>query len=173
LLVALCLGGIVFAGVANVSAQVAVNPTVSFNLSTGVYTYSYSVFNGTNNSLAIISFGASPSGPTTVQNLTAPTGFFATYDSGNGFISFLEDSSPGTPQMFAPGSTVAPFTLTSMFAPGATSFQALDIFGNTFTGVTQAPIPEPGVFALAALAIPGFAVLLYRRRAIRRLTPAS
>jgi hypothetical protein len=156
------------AGVATSSAQVTVSPVVTFDSGTGVFTYSYSVTNGSSNTLAIISFGARPTGALTVQNLSAPMGFAASYDSGNGFVSFFEDNDPGTPQMFAPGSTVSPFTFTSMFGPGATTFEALDFAGNTFTGVTQAPIPEPSVLALSALALPGLAFLLYRRRKMQR-----
>ncbi len=148
--------------------QVLVTPTVTFDGS--VYTYSYSVMNGSPNTLAIVSFGAMPAASFTVQNLTAPMGFLATYDSGNGFVSFLEDNNPATLQTFAPGSTVSAFTLTSTFAPGATTFEALDIFGNTYTGVTVAPIPEPGVLALCLLALPAFVLLFPRRRKMQRAT---
>lgn len=167
-LATICLAAGWLGSAANVSAQVLVTPTVTFNGS--VYTYSYSVMNGSANTLAIISFGATPASTFTVQNLSAPMGFLATYDSGNGFLSFLEDSSPATPQTFAPGSTVAPFTFTSTFAPGATTFQALDIFGNSFTGVTQAPVPEPGALALCLLGVPAFVVFFQRRRKMQRAT---
>ncbi|MEP6821600.1 MAG: hypothetical protein ABI946_04545 [Chthoniobacterales bacterium] len=150
----------------NLPAQVLVTPTVTFNGS--VYTYSYSVMNGSPNTLAIVSFGAMPAASFTVQNLTAPMGFLATYDSGNGFVSFLEDNNPATLQTFAPGSTVSAFTFTSTLAPGATTFEALDIFGNTYTGVTVAPVPEPGVVALCFLALPVFVVLFQRRRNMQR-----
>jgi hypothetical protein len=167
-LLSLCLAITFLAGVTTSSAQVTLTPVVTFNISTGVFTYSYSVMNGSSNSLAIISFGARPTGALTVQNLSSPMGFAASYDSGNGFVSFFEDNNPATPQMFAPGSTVSPFTFTSMFGPGTTTFEALDVAGNTFTGVTQAPIPEPSVLALSALALPGIAFLLYRRRKMQR-----
>jgi hypothetical protein len=167
-LVGLCLAGVSLAGLNTAVAQVAVQPTITFNTTTGLFTYSYSVANNTSNTLAIISFGTSPAGPTTVQNLTSPMGFSASYDTGNGFVSFFEDSSSGTPQTFAPGSTTSAFVFTSAFAPGTTTFQALDITGNTFTGVTQAPIPEPGVVSLLALAVPAGAFLVYRRRKAER-----
>lgn len=167
-LAALCLAGLWSGSAANVSAQVVITPMVTLNA--GVYTYSYSVMNGSANTLAIVSFGAMPASSFTVQNLTAPMGFLATYDSGNGLVSFLEDNSGATPQTFAPGSTVTPFTFTSTFAPGATSYEALDIFGNPFTGVTQAPVPEPGVLALCILALPVFVFLVQRRRKMQRAT---
>lgn len=169
-LVAFCVAATWFAGSTMSFAQVSVTPTITFSMTTGLFTYSYSVTNGSTNTLAIISFGAQPTGTITVQNLSAPTGFLATYDSGNGFISFLEDNNPGTPQTFAPGSTIAPFVFNSPFAPGNTTFQALDVNGNTFTGITQAPIPEPGTLALCALALP-FGFYLHRRRKSQRRAP--
>jgi hypothetical protein len=167
-LLGLCFAGVSLAGLHTAAAQVAVQPTITFNTSTGMFTYSYSVVNNTSNTLAIISFGTSPAGPTTVQNLTSPMGFGASYDTGNGFVSFFEDTNPGTPQTFAPGSTVSPFVFTSPFAPGPRTFQALDVNGNTFTGTTQAPIPEPSVVSLLAAAIPAVAFFLYRRRKTER-----
>ena len=169
-LVLSCVAGGWLGGVSPASAQVLVTPTVTFNMATSVYTYSYAVTNNTANTLAIVSFGGMPAASFTVQNLTAPMGFLSTYDSGNGFISFLEDSNPATLQTFAPGSTITPFTFTSTFAPGASTFQALDIFGNTLTGMTQAPVPEPGVVAFLALAMPAVGFLLYRRRQLQRAT---
>jgi hypothetical protein len=164
----LCFAVISLIGLATAAGQVAVQPTITFNTSTGMFTYSYAVVNNTSNTLAIISFGTSPAGPTTVQNLTSPMGFGASYDTGNGFVSFFEDTNPGTPQTFAPGSTVSPFVFTSPFAPAPRTFQALDVNGNTFTGTTQAPIPEPSVVALLALGVPVVAFLLYRRRKTER-----
>ncbi|MDQ6764488.1 MAG: hypothetical protein M3Z22_00065 [Verrucomicrobiota bacterium] len=164
LILGLCVAGVFLGSAHSASAQVLVTPVVTFNVGTGVYTYTYSVTNNSANTLAIISFGARPATAFTVQNRTAPMGFISTYDSGNGLVSFLEDNNPATPQTFAPGSTVSPFSFTSTFGPGATTFQALDIFGNTFTGVTQAPIPEPGVLALCALAVPMLGILLFRRK---------
>ncbi|MEP6809065.1 MAG: hypothetical protein ABI992_02390 [Chthoniobacterales bacterium] len=160
----LCLAGFWFGSANSASAQVLVTPVVTFNMGTGIYTYTYSVTNNSANTLAIISFGASPAAAFTIQNLSSPMGFLSTYDSGNGLISFLEDNNPATLQSFAPGTTVSPFSFTSTFGPGAATFQALDIFGNTFTGVTQAPVPEPGVLALCMLAIPTLGILLFRRK---------
>ncbi len=167
-LLAICLAGTWFGSVTTSLGQVSVTPTIGFDINTGIYTYSYSVTNGTVDTLAIVSFGAMPTGTLTVQNLTAPMGFISTYDSGNGFISFLEDNNASTPQTFEPGSTITPFTFTSTVAPGATTFEALDINGNSFTGITQAPIPEPGILALCALAVPAAGFLLYRRRKLQR-----
>ncbi len=174
LLIAL-FGVAMWLGSASASLAVLVTPTVTLNL--GIYTYSYSVFNGGSNDLAIVSFAATPAAPFTVQNLTAPTGFISTFDSGNGLISFLEDNSSATPQTFAPSSTVSPFTFTSTFAPRSTVFEALDILGNTFTGSTLAPsarsVPEsgPGIFGLCVLmALPGFSQLLRRRSSLQSAT---
>jgi hypothetical protein len=173
---ALLIAGTWIASLSTASAQVMVTPTITFNGSSGLYSYSYSVVNGSSNTLAIVSFGAMP-GPLTVQSPMAPFGFITTYDSGNGFISFLEDNNPGTPQTFAPGSTVRPFTFTSTFAPGTTTFQALDIFGNSFTGVTQAPVlgpvavPEAGTtFALLAFALLAIALIVHRCRPVQPTT---
>lgn len=144
--------------------QVSLNAVVTFNPGSGLFTYSYSVVNGTANTLAIISFGVSPSGPQTVLSPTAPTGFGISYDPGVGLVSFFEDNDPNTPQTFAPGSTVSPFAFTSRFSPGPSQFEALDTNGTSFRGVTQAPIPEPGSLLLCGLALPFAAFFFWRRR---------
>jgi len=144
-------------------AQVVVTATVTFDVTLSIFSYSYAVTNNGSLDLAIVTFAGLPANPGTVMNLSAPTGFGATYDSGLGLISFFEDADPATPQTFAPGSTTAPFTFTSFSGPGAAQFEALDANGNSFTGPTVAPIPEPStvsIFALSALLIFGAS---YRR----------
>ena len=148
-------------------AQVILTPAITFNTSTGLFAYSYSVMNGTSVSLALISLGAQPTGTTTVQNLSAPFGFSGIYDSGNGLVSFFEDGNPATAPTFAPGSTIGSFAFNSPFAPGDTTFEALDVNGNTFTGVTQAPVPEPAPLALCGLVLPLLGFYFLRRKSQR------
>lgn len=151
-----------------IQAQVTVPSTVNFDSGTGIYTYSYSVMNGGQNfDLAIINVPVATGG--NLMNLTSPSGFDISFDPGAGFVSFFEDSDPGTLPTFGPGSTTGFFTFTTPLAPASVTFDALDAGGDTFTGITLAPtlaIPEPGTLSLlgAALVAPA---LLARRRSHR------
>lgn len=129
-------------------AQVSLNSAFTFNMGTGLYTYSYGVTNSGAFDLAIVDVNVAPNAGLT--NLTAPTGFFATYDPGLGIVSFLEDADFTTPQTFAPASTVSAFTFMSRVGPSPTTFAALDVTGNTTTGVTTGPIPEPATLLWGA-----------------------
>ncbi len=157
-------------------AQVTVNATVTANGS--LFDYRYSVFNGSGVDLALIQFQIAAQ-QNVVTNLQAPLGFDINFDPSNGFVTFFEDNNPNTTQSFAPGSTVAPFTFTSAFGPGQTTFSGFDDNGGGFSGATIAPlvravpgpgpnpaIPEPGTLALGLTLAPGLlAASLHRRRA--------
>lgn len=137
-------------------AQVLVPSSVDFNISSGIYTYSYSVTNnGPTFDLAILNVPVSPA--SNLMSLLAPTGFGISFDPGVGLVSFFEDTNPATLQTFSPASTNGLFSFTSTVAPGAVTFDALDVGGNTFTGTTQSPIvPEPTAFSLIGLGLAGF-----------------
>ncbi len=122
-------------------AQFDLNTNINFNAGTGIYTYSYGVLNkGPTFDLAIVNLNIATT--SNLMNLSAPTGFGITYDPGVGIASFYEDADPGTPQTFAPGSTLAPFTFTSALAPVPIGIDALDAGGNAFTGFALSAAPD-------------------------------
>ncbi len=148
-------------------AQVGIDSTVT---QIGALThYSYLVTNPASaaNELAIVSLqGALNDSPT---NLSAPTGFFTSYDPGNGLFSFAptNDASMGA---FSLGSATGPFSFDSSFAAGSAPYEALDSQGNSFTGTTMAPaaaVPEANTLILLAIGGVGltFAAARARRRA--------
>jgi len=160
---ALC--ALLSSGAAHAQGTVSVTPTVTNNGT--LFLYSYSVTNATSNELAIVSFASLVGSD--VTNTAAPTGFFTSYDSGNGLISFAPDQSgTGT---FAPNSTVSGFTFNSPFAATPVQFSALDTSGNTITGTTLAPAPEPG--ALVTLTAGAFVLGLCAVRARRRASVSA
>ena len=146
----------------SVRAQLTVQPAVSF--SSGIFNYSYSVTNQTPFDISIVTLSGIFSAPNAVQNLQAPVGFLASYDSGLNLLSFIEDT-----QSFAAGLSSGPFTFDSPYAPSAGSFEAIDITGNFLVGVTSVPgaagigaVPEPSTTALlGAVALLG--VILTRK----------
>lgn len=132
-------------------AQVSLPSTVAFNSGTGIYTYSYSVVNnGPDFDLAIVNVPVASA--SNLTNLTSPSGFSISFDSGVGIVSFFEDSDPGTLPTFSPASTRGLFSFTSAVGPASVIFDALDAVGNTFTGTTVSPVPEPGTLSLLMLA---------------------
>ncbi len=126
---------------AGVLAQVSVTPTVTFNATLSLFSYSYAVANSGTMDLAIVTLPVNPSSALT--SLSAPTGFGITFDPGLGLVSFFEDNISATPQTFAPGSTVGLFAYNSRFAPGPVTFSALNIAANEFTGPTLAAVARP------------------------------
>lgn len=160
---ALC--ALLSSGAARAQGTVSVTPTVTGG--GALFHYSYTVTNATAEELAIVSFPTL--GNAAVTNTAAPAGFFTSYDSGNGFISFAPDQS-GT-GMFAAGSTVGAFTFDSPFGAVPTQFSALDVSGNEITGTTLAPAPEPS--ALATLTAGGLALGLCAVRARRRASVSA
>lgn len=122
------------------AASVTVIPTVT--LSGGVYTYSYSITNNTPDDAFLIDIPVL-NNSATVRDLTTPAGFAASFDARLGLVSFLED-----PGMF--GSTAkSGFSFESADAPGAAVFEASllrNTSGSLYTlsGLTRAPVPEPG-----------------------------
>ena len=159
LLAAVCLSALAFSGGARAAAVLTGNATV--NVGPNNYTYTYSVMNsGTLDDLAIVSVPAfSPLG---VTNSFAPTGFSLAYDAFGGWANLIEDGSITTPQTFAPGATVGPFSFTSTYGPGPVTFVAYDAAGTEYTGQTVAPIPEPATALLGGLA--AAAALVRRQR---------
>ena len=128
-------------------SQVLVDAVVTFDSSASLFLYQYSVTNNGSADLAIITFGVAP-GSDTVLSPSAPTGFLISFDPGVSLVSFTEDNDSGTPQTFAPGTTVSGFSFSSALGPGSVQFEAQDANGDSFFGVTSAPIPEAGTSAL-------------------------
>lgn len=144
------------------AAHAAVSIVGTFSLTGGVYTYSYSVTNsGSPDDLTFIDIPVGSS--FLITNLTAPTGFGILTDLN--LVTFYEDADLGTPQTFAPNSTVQFFTYDSTGVPFAVTYTANDSQGNSFTGQTIAAIPEPsGLLLIAAAALPMLAIRRRRNR---------
>jgi hypothetical protein len=154
-----------------VRAQVSVTPTVMFDGT--LYHYDYSVANLTAFDLAVVSIAVA-SQPDAVMNPTPPPGFLISFDAGVGLVSFLEDADPATTETFAAGTAVSGFRFDSVFPALPTTFEALDLAGNTFSGSTLGPVgpggvvPEPGANALlAAFTLSGALWLRRPRRQTR------
>ncbi len=141
-------------------------PTVSAG--TSLFNYFY-VVNYTSpdaglTDLAYVEFQAAPNAQLT--NLAASPGFFTTYDPGNGFVTFLEDNDPATPQTFAANSPVS-FSFSSPFGPTAVPYDGTDGVTN-YNGTLLAPglaaAPEPGTWATLAAGVFGLGLLGIRAR---------
>lgn len=144
----------------NSRAAVTVNSNVS--LSSGVYTYSYSVTNsGTIFDLATIDIPFAAGA--VIGNLSAPTGFGIISDGVPvNLISLFEDSDVSTLATFAPNTTIETFSFQSSTPPSLVTFSALDVNGDTYTGTTQSAVPEPSsLLFLASTVLP---ILASRRR---------
>jgi hypothetical protein len=148
-----------FAFVANAAAASVIVNVSFLPTGTGTFLYSVAVTNDGPDDLSIVSLSDGPTFDSLIDtSLMSPTGFLASYDSGSGFVDFIEDTSA-----FTSGGTVASFTFESMAAPGSafTMFEALDINGGSISGLTTL-IPEPASSGLAVLTLLPFA--LRRRR---------
>ncbi len=137
--------------------------SANFDIGTGLYTYSYAVFNGGLFDLALIDVQVATTSD--LLSLTAPTGFDISYDAGLGVVSFFEDTEETTLQTFSPSSFNGLFSYASLLAPAAAPFEALDVTGGTSSGTTLAPmVPEPGSSALLSLALLAPMALARRRK---------
>ncbi len=138
---------------------ITVNPTVSA-LNGGLYHYNYTVTNGSVFDLSLVTISTIAttfSQGAAVQNLVAPTGFTATFDSGLGLLDFAENTQP-----FTAGTTVSGFAFDSAYAPGASTFEALALPEGgsvTFDGTTLAPAPVPEAGTATGLGL-GLGLLL-------------
>jgi len=148
-----------------VQAQVTLDSTVVFDSATSLYTYSYSVVNGSSIDLALVDIPV-VANPAAVSSIVVPTGYQSAFDSGLGLVDF----SPVLGATgFAPNSTVSGFEIVSSFKPNQEFFSGLDSQGNSFRGVTTAPgsVPEPGTLALGLTTLVTGAGLSLRRRSRR------
>ncbi len=113
--------------------------------------------------LAYVEFQAAPDAQLT--NLAASPGFFTAYDPGKGFVTFLEDDNPATPQTFSDGP--ASFSFSSPFGPSTVPYDATDgvsSFNGTLLAPAIAPAPEPGAPVSLAAGIFGLGLLAVRAR---------
>ncbi len=145
---------------ASTQAAVVLSSNVSFDSTTSLYSYSYSITNNEPLDLILVTIPAS--NLSAVTDISPATGFSLTYDRVGQVLSFFEDNDIFTEQTFAPGSTVTPFTFSSPLAPQTVAFTAFDVSGNEFSGTTVAPIPETSTTLLGGFALT--TSLLRRRR---------
>jgi hypothetical protein len=147
---------LLFASVLANAATITVTPDVT--LSSGLYHYAYSITNNTPDDAFLIDIPVAAS-PSAIENLTAPSGFTAAFDSGLGLVSFLEDSS------FFSSTPESGFSFDSLEGPGNVLFSATVLSSSTnsiytVSGGTLAPVPEPrwlpGFALLACLCLPVF-----------------
>ena len=146
---------------------------------TGAFVYTFSVFNGSNATLAALSLDIPVN--SVLTNLMAPTGFLITYDADPaldgslpGRVDFLEDADPLTPQAFDVFTTISGFSFESVSSFAPSTYVSLDLNGTTylpppggvtFPGMTTlTAAPEPGTLALITLAGVPAALLLRRNR---------
>jgi hypothetical protein len=155
------LGVLLLPGTAR--AQITVDPTITFL--GGLFHYEYAVTNNEPEDLVLVTLEGIPLDPGAILNLTAPTGFLASFDSGLGLVDFISDT-----DVFAFLTTVSGFSFDSPFSPQTIPFSALGINGSPFAGTTRGPagttpvVPEPGSLPLlSALGLTG--TLFIRRRA--------
>ena len=142
------------------NAQIGIKTTVT---SVGsLFHYDYTLTNNTANEIAIFTLEGLPASSNAVLNLTAPTGFQASFDSGLGLLSFIGDT-----KFFSPGTTSPDFVFDSPFQPRTSTFTALDVTGTEIKGSATAPsaVPEPGAVSLLAGCL--FAGMGLRRRILR------
>ncbi len=140
-------------------AAVLVTGTSLLNTTTGRYDYTYSVeVTGTDDGILVEIPAARLADIIGVFN---PIGFSGRVDSFSGIIRLAEDDDLFTPQTFAAGSTVTPFTFSSSLEPLLVTYTGFDVAGNSFTGTVPAPVPEPSATLLTGLLSP---LLLLRRR---------
>ena len=134
-------------------SAVTISSDVSF--SSGIYTYSYNITNfGTVFDIATIDLPIAPG--VVITNLSAPAGFGIISDQVPvSLVSLFEDSDPSTTASFAPNSTIGTFSFQSSTPPSLVTFSALDVNGDTYTGLTQSAVPEPSsMLFLASTLLP-------------------
>jgi hypothetical protein len=145
-------------------AQISVDPTVTPVGS--LFHYEYSVTNNELEDVVIVTLEGVVPDPAAIQNLTAPPGFLASFDSGLGLVDFLGDAVD-----FTPGSTVSGFSFDSPYSPQTIPFSALSVQGTPYAGTTRGPagtpaVPEPG--SLLLLSAFGVSSTLFLRRRARK-----
>ncbi len=130
------------------------------------FTYQLFVNNASPDILAIVTV----EGVGDATDLVPAPGFLMAFDSGFGTMDLLEDINPVTPQSFAPATTQGPFFFRSTFDVHNTTFSALDVNANFFTGtLSLTAAPEPGALPLM-LSVGGLflGIVLAKRRAAQR-----
>ncbi len=113
--------------------------------------------------LAYVEFQAAPDAQ--LSNLGASPGFFTSYDPGNGFVTFLEDNDPATPQTFSDGPVS--FSFSSPFGPSTVPYDGTDgvsSYSGTLLAPAIAPAPEPSAPVSLAAGIFGLGLLAVRAR---------
>lgn len=157
--------GAVHAQTAGTLTVVSPAPTVSAGqpLFNYFYVVNYTSPDAGLTDLAFVEFQAAPNAQLT--NLAASPGFFTAYDPSNGFVTFLEDNDPATPQTFSSGP--ASFSFSSPLGPTTVPYDGTDGVSN-FNGTLLAPglaaAPEPSAFVSLAAGVLGLGLLAVRAR---------
>lgn len=125
----------------------------------GAFHYEFSVTNDTVADLFLVTITDAPLGdPLIAATLTAPAGFLASYDSGLGLLDFIADIA-----LFFPPGITSGFAFDSLSSPAA-NFGLFDAFSladfpvpisGQVNIVQVAPVAEPGIGTLFAIALAG------------------
>ncbi|NJM37156.1 MAG: hypothetical protein HC845_04380 [Akkermansiaceae bacterium] len=159
-ILSVALGMIAAVSVTTAQAAVNVISDVTFDSTTNLYRYSYSIQN--TGLLDLILLTIPTDSLANVTNISPATGFSLTYDRIAQVNSFFEDNDIFTDNTFAPGLTVSPFVFNSPLAPLSVTYTAFDVSGAEFSGTTVSPIPETSSALLGGVAI--IAAVARRRR---------
>lgn len=150
------------------SAPVQATPVVVATVTPvgALFHYDYEItFDPLDEEVAILTINVLAGDAVLDATLVAPASTLASYDIGLGFLDLL-------PILSFPLS-ISGLEFDSPHAPGATTFDALTIFGNTLSGDTTGPVgadatavPEPATCVLVAIGLGA----LRARRTIRNRT---
>ncbi len=167
-----CFPAVLAASLLPLTTDAAVLVSGTVRPSGGAFHYEISIANTGPEDVALVTFTDAPLGdPLIGPSLSAPAGYVASYDGGQGFLDFL-----GLASDLLGGTQAGPFRFDSLAGPGTAfgAFESTDVAGLPSRGtVDLTVIPEPVLGGTAlALGLLGSA-LVCRRRSPQTVPPLS